>query len=142
MRAAADGVKRVTLELGGKSPNVIFADADLKAAVRGAQNGIFYGKGEVCAAGSRLLVERSVHDQVMEQLVARAKKAEEKRDTSFAKYHHFEVASAAFQIGIVLASATIITGMMILTWGALALAVIGIGFTAIGLFAPHAVHLF
>ncbi len=74
MRAAADGVKRVTLELGGKSPNVIFADADLKAAVRGAQNGIFYGKGEVCAAGSRLLVERSVHDQVMEQLVARAKK--------------------------------------------------------------------
>lgn len=74
MRAAADTLKRVTLELGGKSPNIIFADADLKAAVRGAQNGIFYGKGEVCAAGSRLLVERSVHDQVIEQLVARAKK--------------------------------------------------------------------
>jgi aldehyde dehydrogenase (NAD+) len=72
MRAAADGPKRVTLELGGKSPNVIFADADLKAAVRGAINGIFYGKGEVCAAGSRLLVERSVHEQVLEQLVARA----------------------------------------------------------------------
>jgi hypothetical protein len=76
------------------------------------------------------------------QLIARAKKAEEKRDTSFAKYHHFEVASAAFQIGIVLASATIITGMIILAWGAVALAVIGVGFTAIGLFAPHAVHLF
>ena len=74
MRDAADTVKRVTLELGGKSPNIIFADADLKAAVRGAQNGIFYGKGEVCAAGSRLLVERSVHDQVMEELVARARK--------------------------------------------------------------------
>ena len=74
MRHAADTMKRVTLELGGKSPNVIFADADLKAAVRGAQNGIFYGKGEVCAAGSRLLVERSVHDVVVEQLVARAKK--------------------------------------------------------------------
>ncbi len=73
MRTAADTVKRVTLELGGKSPNVIFADADLKAAVRGAQNGIFYGKGEVCAAGSRLLVERSVHDEVVEQLAARAK---------------------------------------------------------------------
>ncbi len=72
MRDAADTVKRVTLELGGKSPNIIFADADLKAAVRGAQNGIFYGKGEVCAAGSRLLVERSVHDQVVEELVARA----------------------------------------------------------------------
>jgi aldehyde dehydrogenase (NAD+) len=74
MRDAADGVKRVTLELGGKSPNIIFADSDLAAAVRGAQNGIFYGKGEVCAAGSRLLVERSVKDQVVEQLADRARK--------------------------------------------------------------------
>jgi acyl-CoA reductase-like NAD-dependent aldehyde dehydrogenase len=74
MRDAAETVKRLTLELGGKSPNIIFADADLKAAVRGAQNGIFYGKGEVCAAGSRLLVQRSVHDEVVEQLVARAKR--------------------------------------------------------------------
>jgi acyl-CoA reductase-like NAD-dependent aldehyde dehydrogenase len=74
MREAAETIKRVTLELGGKSPNIIFADADLKAAVKGAQNGIFYGKGEVCAAGSRLLVERSVHDEVVEALAARAKK--------------------------------------------------------------------
>ena len=74
MKMAADTNKRVTLELGGKSPNVIFADADLKAAVRGAQTGIFYGKGEVCAAGSRLLVERSVHQQVIEQLAEGAKK--------------------------------------------------------------------
>jgi len=74
MRQAAETVKRVTLELGGKSPNVIFDDADLKAAVRGAQTGIFYGKGEVCAAGSRLLVQRSVHDQVVEELVRRAAK--------------------------------------------------------------------
>jgi len=73
-REAAGTVKRLTLELGGKSPNIIFADADLQAAVRGAQSGIFYGKGEVCAAGSRLLVERSVHDQVVEQLAERAKK--------------------------------------------------------------------
>ena len=51
-------MKKVTLELGGKSPNIVFADADLDAAVRGAANGIFYGKGEVCAAGSRLLVEK------------------------------------------------------------------------------------
>jgi acyl-CoA reductase-like NAD-dependent aldehyde dehydrogenase len=72
MREAAGTVKRVTLELGGKSPNIIFADADLGAAVRGAQNAIFYGKGEVCAAGSRLLVERAVHDQVVAQLAARA----------------------------------------------------------------------
>ena len=73
-REAAGTLKRLTLELGGKSPNIIFADADLQAAVRGAQSGIFYGKGEVCAAGSRLLVERSVHDQVVEQLAERAKK--------------------------------------------------------------------
>ena len=76
MREAADTVKRLTLELGGKSPNIIFADADLKAAVKGAQNGIFYGKGEVCAAGSRLLVEASVHDEVVGQLVERAKRLE------------------------------------------------------------------
>jgi aldehyde dehydrogenase (NAD+) len=74
MQMASDTNKRVTLELGGKSPNIIFADADLKAAVRGAQTGIFYGKGEVCAAGSRLLVERSVHQQVIEQLADGAKK--------------------------------------------------------------------
>ena len=73
MREAAGTVKRVTLELGGKSPNIIFADADLQAAVRGAQSGIFYGKGEVCAAGSRLLVEQPVHDQVVDQLAQRAK---------------------------------------------------------------------
>jgi aldehyde dehydrogenase (NAD+) len=74
MKMAADTNKRVTLELGGKSPNIIFADADIGAAVKGAQTGIFYGKGEVCAAGSRLLVEASVHDQVVEQLAAGAKK--------------------------------------------------------------------
>src|SRR5204863_4821259 len=54
MRTAADTVKHLTLELGGKSPNIVFADAELDAAVRGATIGIFYGKGEVCAAGSRL----------------------------------------------------------------------------------------
>ncbi|HEY3279245.1 MAG TPA: aldehyde dehydrogenase family protein [Gemmatimonadales bacterium] len=74
MKLAADTNKRVTLELGGKSPNVIFADADLKAAVRGAQTGIFYGKGEVCAAGSRLLVEKAVHELVVSQLAEGAKK--------------------------------------------------------------------
>ena len=57
-------------------------------------------------------------------------------------YHHYEVASAAFQIGIVLASATVITGMIVLTWLALGLGCLGLVFTTIGLFAPHAVHLF
>jgi len=72
MRTAAEGPKKVSLELGGKSPNVVFADADLDAAVRGALTGIFYGKGEVCAAGSRLLVERSVHDELVEKLASKA----------------------------------------------------------------------
>jgi hypothetical protein len=76
------------------------------------------------------------------QLAERAKEAEHKRDTAMARYHHYEVASAAFQIGIVLASATIITGMIVLAWLSVGLAVAGLGFTAIGFFAPHAVHLF
>ena len=76
-----------------------------------------------------------------EELAKRAKHAEHERDLALAKYHHYEVASAAFQIGIVLASATIITGMIALAWVAGLLAVTGLAFTAIGLFAPHAVHL-
>jgi hypothetical protein len=75
------------------------------------------------------------------QLVERAKHAEEARDLAMARYHHYEVASAAFQIAIVLASATIITGMTLLAWFSGALGLLGIVFTAIGLFAPHAVHL-
>jgi aldehyde dehydrogenase (NAD+) len=74
LRAAAGTVKRVSMELGGKSPNVVFADADLEAAAKGAINAIFYGKGELCSAGSRLLVEESVHDALMERVVDRAKK--------------------------------------------------------------------
>ena len=74
MRGAADTLKRVTLELGGKSPNIVFADSDIDNAVKGAINGIFYGKGEVCNAGSRLFVESKVRDEFMEKLVGRAKK--------------------------------------------------------------------
>ena len=74
MRGAADTVKQITLELGGKSPNIVLADADIDAAVRGATTGIFYGKGEVCAAGSRLLVDRSIKDQFIEKLAARTNK--------------------------------------------------------------------
>ena len=74
MRAAADTLKKITLELGGKSPNIVLSDADLDAALRGATTGIFYGKGEVCAAGSRLLVDRSIKNEFMEKLAARAKK--------------------------------------------------------------------
>ena len=76
------------------------------------------------------------------ELAARAKEMEAKRDTALAKHHHYEMASAAFQIAIVLASATVITGMMLLTWLALGLGAVGLVLTAIGLFAPHAIHLF
>jgi len=75
------------------------------------------------------------------ELAERAKHAEHNRDVALAKYHHYEVASAAFQIGIVLASATVITGMIVLAWLAGGLALVGLGFMAIGLFAPEAVHL-
>ena len=74
MRDAADGLKRVTLELGGKSPNIVFADSDIDDAVKGAMNGIFYGKGEVCNAGSRLFLESKIQDVFMDKLVTRAKK--------------------------------------------------------------------
>jgi acyl-CoA reductase-like NAD-dependent aldehyde dehydrogenase len=74
IRNSADTVKPVSLELGGKSPNIVFADADLEAAVRGATMGIFYGKGEVCAAGSRLFVEKKIKDEFLGRLVERARK--------------------------------------------------------------------
>ncbi len=74
MRGAADSLKRITLELGGKSPNIVFADSDVDNAVKGAVNGIFYGKGEVCNAGSRLFVESKIKDEFLEKLAGRAKK--------------------------------------------------------------------
>jgi hypothetical protein len=76
------------------------------------------------------------------ELMGLALAAEAKRDTALERYHHYEVASAAFQIGIVLASATVITGMVLLSWLAGGLGLLGLVFTAIGFFAPHAVHLF
>jgi acyl-CoA reductase-like NAD-dependent aldehyde dehydrogenase len=74
MRGAADSLKRLTLELGGKSPNIVFADSDIDSAVKGTINGIFYGKGEVCNAGSRLFVERKIQDEFLDKLVGRVKK--------------------------------------------------------------------
>lgn len=72
MQGAAGNFKRVTLELGGKSANVIFDDANLDAAVRAAASGIFFNAGQVCSAGSRILVQASVYDQVVERLAERA----------------------------------------------------------------------
>src|ERR1700712_2115145 len=76
-----------------------------------------------------------------EQLAEKAKHAEHERDEATAKYHHFELASAAFQIGIVLASATIITGMLPLAWIAGLLSLAGLGMTVLGAWSPHLLHL-
>ena len=73
--AAAKGIKHVTLELGGKSPNIVFADANLDDAVKGAISGIFAASGQTCIAGSRLLVQRSVYDEVSAKVVAFARTA-------------------------------------------------------------------
>ncbi|MBZ0184717.1 MAG: aldehyde dehydrogenase family protein [Candidatus Obscuribacterales bacterium] len=74
VKASAGNLKRVSLELGGKAPNIVFADADLDAAVKGAITGIFFNQGQVCCAGSRLFLEKSVHDQFMDKLLERVKK--------------------------------------------------------------------
>ena len=73
LRGAAGNLKRVTLELGGKSANIIFPDADIEAAVRAAGSGIFFNSGQVCSAGSRILVHKDIYDEVVERLVVRAK---------------------------------------------------------------------
>ncbi|HEX8930044.1 MAG TPA: aldehyde dehydrogenase family protein [Actinomycetota bacterium] len=72
MRSSADTLKRVTLELGGKSPNIVFADADFDAAIQGSCDGIFWNQGEICSAGSRVLVEASVLDDALAAMAERA----------------------------------------------------------------------
>ncbi len=74
MRSAAANIKKIGLELGGKSPNVIFADADIDAAVEWAMIGIFFNQGEVCAAGSRIIIEESVHDEFVSKLKAKTER--------------------------------------------------------------------
>jgi aldehyde dehydrogenase (NAD+) len=73
LRAAAGNLKRVTLELGGKSANIIFPDADLDAAVKAAASGIFFNSGQVCSAGSRILVHEQIYDEVVARLASRAR---------------------------------------------------------------------
>jgi betaine-aldehyde dehydrogenase len=73
MAPAAQTVKKVALELGGKNPNIIFADADVDVAIDNAVTAVFLHSGQVCSAGTRLLVERSIHDYVVKNIVARAK---------------------------------------------------------------------
>jgi hypothetical protein len=118
LAAAADGARKEALQKQ-------IADWEKTAARYRSEPEAGGGKGE----GTAELADRAIKEQ-------------HKRDDALAKYHHYEVASAAFQIAIVLASATVITGMIILTYASLGLALLGVAFMAIGLFAPHAVHLF
>ena len=74
VKSAADTLKRVTLELGGKSPNIFFADADWEAAVDGALFGVFINQGEVCSAGSRVLVEKKIYGKFVEAMTEKAKR--------------------------------------------------------------------
>ncbi len=74
MKAAADSVKRLTLELGGKSPNIFFADADFEAAIDGALFGVFINQGEVCSAGSRVLVEKKIYKKFVDAMTEKAKR--------------------------------------------------------------------
>jgi len=74
MRAAASNLKKLTLELGGKSPNIVLADADLEAAAGGSLCAIFMNQGQMCVAGSRLIVEEKIYDTFLDMLAAKAKK--------------------------------------------------------------------
>src|SRR5207302_10125098 len=73
MRSAADTLKKISLELGGKSPNIFFADADFDVAVEGALFGVFFNQGEVCSAGSRILVQRSIYRTFLDAMVEKAR---------------------------------------------------------------------
>ncbi|MEV3603315.1 betaine-aldehyde dehydrogenase [Paenibacillus larvae] len=74
MKAASENVKKISLELGGKNPNIVFQDADLEVAVDQVLNAVFFHAGQVCSAGSRLLLEESIHDQFLAELINRTKK--------------------------------------------------------------------
>src|SRR5207247_711539 len=73
MRAAAATLKKISLELGGKSPNIFFADADFEAAVEGALFGVFFNQGEVCSAGSRILVQRPIYKKFLDAMVEKTR---------------------------------------------------------------------
>src|SRR6202171_530976 len=132
----AKSIRRTVVQTASEQAKLGLGAATDEAAKAAVQKQI----DEWQKTAARYRSEPETHEGT-EQLAERAKHAEEERDLATAKYHHFELASAAFQIGIVLASATIITGMIALAWISGLLALAGIAFTVIGLFAPHAVHL-
>jgi hypothetical protein len=132
----AKSIRRTTVQTAAEQARLGLGTAGDDAAKAAIQKQI----DDWQKTAQRYRSEPETHEGT-EQLAERAKVAEEERDLAEAKYHHYELASAAFQIGIVLASATIITGMIALAWVSGLLTLIGIAFTGLGLFMPHLLHL-
>jgi len=132
----AKSIRRTTVQTAAEQAKLGLGTAGDDAAKAAIQKQI----DDWQKTAQRYRSEPETHEGT-EQLAERAKVAEEERDLAEAKYHHYELASAAFQIGIVLASATIITGMIALAWISGLLTLIGIAFTGLGLFMPHLLHL-
>jgi hypothetical protein len=130
----AKDIRRTTLNVAADQTNLLAAAVTDEAAKTAIEKQI---------EAWRKTAERYQSDPKAgdgrEQLMERAKEEEAERDLAMARYHHYELASAAFQIGIVLASATVITGMVVLSWIAGGLGVLGLALVMFGLFAPHAV---
>jgi hypothetical protein len=132
----AKSIRRTTVQVAAEQAKLGLAGATDDATKAGVQKQI--DDWQKTAARYRSEPETK---EGSEQLAERAKVAEEERDLAEAKYHHYELASAAFQIGIVLASATIITGIIALAWISGLLTLAGIVMTALGIFMPHLLHL-
>jgi hypothetical protein len=132
----AKSIRRTVVQTASEQAKLGLGAATDEAAKAAAQKQI----DDWQKTAARYRSEPETHEGT-EQLAERAKHAEEERDLAEAKYHHFELASAAFQIGIVLASGTIITGIMALAWISGLLTLAGIAITSLGIFVPHLLHL-
>jgi len=132
----AKSIRRTVVQTASEQAKLGLGAATDEAAKAAAQKQI----DDWQKTAARYRSEPETHEGT-EQLAERAKHAEEERDLAEAKYHHFELASAAFQIGIVLASGTIITGIMALAWISGLLTLAGIAITGLGIFVPHLLHL-
>jgi len=132
----AKSIRRTVTVVASEQGKLGLADATRDAQKAALQKQV----DEWTKSAARYRSEPDTREGTIE-LMERAKEQERKRDHSLARYHQFEFASAAFQIGIVLASAAVITAMVVMAYLAGALGLVGLGFMALGLWAPHAVHL-
>jgi len=133
----AKTIRQTTLRTAAEAMTIEAAAATDEAVKTATQKQIDTWRGTVARYESEPETQEG-----RKELMARAQAAEHDRDLAMARYHYYEIASAAYQIGIVLASAAVITGMMALAYAAGGLGILGLAFMAIGFFAPSAVHLF